>query len=140
MVQGCNSTKVRRKALKDDLSLKQVLHEARSLELSETRASTIEQAVSASASSDNCTYAITRGQTRARGFHHRRGNHDPTGYGTKQQCGLMRLTRINVAIITVEMVLDLVVLEIVDVPTMVMAKTCNVQHVCTVATEPIPKK
>ncbi len=42
IIQGCTSTKVRRRALKDDLTLQQVIDEARSLELAETRASEIE--------------------------------------------------------------------------------------------------
>ena len=42
ILQGCTSSRLRRKALKDDYTLKQVLDEAKALELSESRASVVE--------------------------------------------------------------------------------------------------
>lgn len=48
IIQGCTSTRLRRKALKDDLSLANVLAEARSLELSDARAAEIENVVAPS--------------------------------------------------------------------------------------------
>eukprot|EP00745_Piridium_sociabile_P029527 TRINITY_DN48507_c1_g1_i2.p1 TRINITY_DN48507_c1_g1~~TRINITY_DN48507_c1_g1_i2.p1 ORF type:complete len:283 (-),score=41.55 TRINITY_DN48507_c1_g1_i2:214-1062(-) len=45
IIQGCSSTRLRRKALKDDMSLTNVLAEARALELSDARAAEIETVV-----------------------------------------------------------------------------------------------
>lgn len=42
IVQGCTSARLRRKALRDNFTLEQILDEARALELAETRASFIE--------------------------------------------------------------------------------------------------
>ena len=43
IIQGCNSTRVRRKALKDNMTLKAVLDEARALELSDSKTAEIEK-------------------------------------------------------------------------------------------------
>ena len=61
--QGCTSPGVHRKALKDNLRLKQVLDEVRSLELSESRAAVIENAAAAAntVSNDATTFAVNRG-------------------------------------------------------------------------------
>lgn len=60
ILQGCSSSRVRRKALKDDMTLANVLAEARATELSDARAAEIEQACSSDASSVN---AVKRGST-----------------------------------------------------------------------------
>ena len=43
IIQGCNSTRVRRMALKDNMTLKAVLDEARALELSDSKTAEIEK-------------------------------------------------------------------------------------------------
>ncbi|MEG7521549.1 MAG: hypothetical protein M3H12_00385, partial [Chromatiales bacterium] len=59
ITQCCTSSRVRRKALKDNLNIMQLLGETRSLELSESRAAIFENAAAANAvSSDVNAYSV----------------------------------------------------------------------------------
>ena len=61
IIQGYTSSRVCRKALKDNLTLKQVLDEARSLELSESRAAIIENTAAANVSNDASAHTVNNG-------------------------------------------------------------------------------
>ena len=60
IIQGCTSTRLRRKALKSEISLDEIIIEARSLELSDKNASEIEQ--SSNGNNKSNTYAIRQKQ------------------------------------------------------------------------------
>ena len=72
IVQGCVSNRLRRKALKDNITLQAVLDEARALELSETRAAEIEGACADVSSAVN---AVGSHRGRGRGRHSGPGSH-----------------------------------------------------------------
>lgn len=60
IIQGCCSSRVCRKALKDYLNLELVLDEAQSFKLSESRAYVVQKTVSVNAVlDDSTTYAVT---------------------------------------------------------------------------------
>ena len=73
IIQGCKSSRLRRRALKDNMSLDDILTEARAMELSESRAAEIEKGSAAV----NRVYRSTRGV--------RRQNLHPAGRGNRQQ-------------------------------------------------------
>ena len=78
IIRGCNSTRVRRKALKDNMTLKAVLDESRALELSDSRTTEIEKVCdSFSTASVNVVARRHRlgNRSTSRGGHGRGGSH-----------------------------------------------------------------
>ena len=71
IIQGYTSSIMCRKALKDNLTLKQVLDEAPRLELSESRAAIIENTAAANVSNDASAHTVNSGHRGHRGQHYR---------------------------------------------------------------------
>lgn len=114
IIQGCTSSRVRRKALKDNLNLQQVLDDARSLELSESRATAIEGACRAIAreasacavddvprdspayaiNNDVPAYAIHHGRRSNRGRARLRGSNNQNNPSWQQRPGYNHSTPI----------------------------------------------
>ena len=89
IIQGCTSSRVCRKAPKDSLTLKQVLDEARSLELSESRAAIIENTAAANVSNNASAYTMNSGYCGRHGQHYRShgsSNYDGCHFNNESHC------------------------------------------------------
>ena len=87
-ILGYTSSRVHRKALKDNLTLKQVLDEARSLELSESRAAIIENTAAANVSNDASAHTVNSGHRGHHGQHYRScrsSNYDGCHFNNESQ-------------------------------------------------------
>lgn len=84
IIQGCSSSRLRRRALRDNFDLQKIIDEARALELSESRASEMEgksiNAVSTDSTQPNRGQGRSRGSKRGRGSHSRSRGGFSRGY------------------------------------------------------------
>ena len=92
IIQGCCSSRLRKRALKDDMTLANVLAEARASELSDARAAEIEQASCSSASSINAIKQRQKQQHHSTGFREpksqqEQGHYSDSGYGKSTRGG-----------------------------------------------------